>query len=435
MFKISNIKLLKAIRYFIIKENYKIVITSTKHDEVFLESISRNDFELICLIDKQYIDEHAFKLDVERVKEIANKLKNKLLKYKIKVAILFTTDNPFVKDATQVEGIKIFTTSNGNFNSPELLSSFDDINENINFSPENTTVEEEFTKTMNEITFYSKQKYESVQTKKSIINFDAHNFLISTILIWNALIFLIIPILLPQYNFSPGQLLNLFGASSFSLTFVNSQYFRPLIAGFLDFSIFGLLISIWIFYSYGKSIKEELGNKGYLAVILLGSYLTYFTVTLFMPGYMFFGPSHLKAVTLGAFFSIYLLKRIEFIKFHRFQARSNMFIVGIILLLSTIDQRAILITGIIAGLVVSFAVISFQKKNFIDFLSTTLVITTLLGFGTFAWNRLPKKPNAYLRLEKSYYDAFDNFYPEQNKVWKSNICKYYDKDEKSCRLF
>ena len=47
MFKISNIKLLKAIRYFIIKENYKIVVTSTKHDEVFLESISRNDFELI----------------------------------------------------------------------------------------------------------------------------------------------------------------------------------------------------------------------------------------------------------------------------------------------------------------------------------------------------------------------------------------------------
>ncbi len=433
MFKITNIKLLKIVKYLVVKQDFKLVVTKTKDEEVFLESVGRMDFEIICLIDRQYIDDESFLIDLKRIKNIFNRLKAKLFKYKLKTAIIYTNDNQFIKDGEEIEGITVFKMVGEKFVASKLIESFNDINENISFVPNEITPDEDFLKTMNEISFYSKQKYEQVKIKRKIFNFDAHKVFTATLLIYHVIVFVFLPgsIFVDQY--SPTKFINLFGASTFELVFINNQYWRPLMSGLLEYSTLSLAIDIWIFYSYGRSIRNFLGNSGYLITILLGSYITYFSLALFLPGWIFFGTGHLKAITLGSFLAIYTLKRVDWIKFHQFETRANAFIFIIVLFINNyLPHRASLILGLLAGYLITFILLSIKEQNWFDTATSTMSIMAILLFGITSWSKLPVRYEAYNKLNKEFYSAYDQILPVDSAKIKKDICNYYQRENKDC---
>ncbi len=433
MFKITDLKLLKVIKHFIVNQKYKLIITRTGADEVFLESITRKDFEVICVLKKDYTDMDEYNRDVGRISEMFKRIQRRLMKIKIKTAILYVGTNDFVKDNDIIDGIQIFKTTSGEFKSEIIQKNFP----TLNYSMEKTVSDEkeEFHSVMNEIKFFSEQKQQKSIKKHKTKMMDSHRFFVFSIIAAHLIMFVIAPKWKTFQPFSAAQLANLFGASSFEMTFINGQLWRPFTSVFVNPSPLTLGIDLFIFFSFGVAVREMLGNKWYLIFIIIGSYITFFLASLFIPGAIWFGTEHLLELTLGAFIACYILERVEFIKFYAQTAKSNAFIfVFIMILVLNPISRGFMFLGVLSGFITAFAIIALKQNDAFNSISATLSISLILGSGLYFWNKIPVQNSGYLRMNRAIFTIFDDFYPEKSIKWKTKICQHYEYKIPECKI-
>lgn len=259
----KDLIVMKLLHYFITERNYSPIILQGAEDEIWLENLDDDKYQIVRVVSNYIHNDEQFDFDLYKTKRIVSKIKKKTFSFSMNVLTLYTDlgDNVHLDKATKIDCAYIY-----NENDIEkykfITEHYPKIKEKLIFTEEGLQLFIKITNDINQKNKLEAEKAEKIFKKKQPI-------ITYTLILINILIYLL-SIIFGNYN----EILNKFCLYGPNIREFN-EYYRIITSGFLHGNILHLLFNCYALYIIGSQIESLMGKTKFAIIyffsLIMGS--------------------------------------------------------------------------------------------------------------------------------------------------------------------
>lgn len=259
----KDLIVMKLLHYFITERNYSPIILQGAEDEIWLENLDDDKYQIVRVVSNYIHNDEQFDFDLYKTKRIVSKIKKKTFSFSMNVLTLYTDlgDNVHLDKATKIDCAYIY-----NENDIEkykfITEHYPKIKEKLIFTEEGLQLFIKITNDINQKNKLEAEKAEKLFKKKQPI-------ITYTLILINGLIYLL-SIIFGNYN----EILNKFCLYGPNIREFN-EYYRIITSGFLHGNILHLLFNCYALYIIGSQIESLMGKTKFAIIyffsLIMGS--------------------------------------------------------------------------------------------------------------------------------------------------------------------
>ncbi len=262
---------MKLLHYFITEKNYNPIVLHGAKNEIWLENMETNSYEIIRIVTNYIHNNEQLNFDLYRTKQITKRIKKKTFSMNMDVLSIFLNLN----DNVDINGVNVNHIDCASLKDINDLNKYDFIIKNFPNIIELTTFEEKDLNLFMKITSDINKKNEQETYKAEDIFRKKIPFVTYFLIAINILVFVLMYVL-GNGSENVDTLVD-FGALYKPLV-QEGEYYRLISCAFLHIGIFHLLFNMYALYIVGTQIENFYGKRKYLLIYffsaLVGSILS-----------------------------------------------------------------------------------------------------------------------------------------------------------------
>lgn len=254
---------MKLLHYFITEKNYSPIILHGAKNEIWLENMDANSYEIVRIVTNYIHNDEQLNFDLYKTKQITKKIKRKTFTFNMDVLSIFVNLN----DQVDLNKVNINHIDCANIKKVSDLGKYDFIINNYPEITKNTKFSEKGFNLFMKITGDITKKNEE-ESSKAEETFKKKLPIITYILIAiNIFMFLFINVV--GNSEETSTLINYGGLHS-SLVKIG-EYYRLITCSFLHIDIFHLGFNMYALYIVGSQLESFYGKTKYILIYLFSA--------------------------------------------------------------------------------------------------------------------------------------------------------------------
>lgn len=252
---------MKLLHYFITEKNYNPIVLHGAKDEIWLENINNDTYEIIRIVTNYIHNNEQLNFDLFKTKQITKQIKKKTFTTNMNVLSIFVNLN----SSTKLENNNFKNIDCAFINNINDLKNYEFVIKNYPEIIKDTEFSEDGMNLFLKITEDISKKNEEENKKANDV------FKNKTPIITYGLIIINIIVFLSMYIFFNGSYdvdtLLKFGAN-YSLLVKSGEYYRLITSCFIHIGLIHLFFNMYALYIVGSQIEKFYGKTKYLIIYL-----------------------------------------------------------------------------------------------------------------------------------------------------------------------
>ena len=256
---------MKLLHYFITEKNYSPIILHGAKNEIWLENMDANSYEIVRIVTNYIHNDEQFNFDLYKTKQITKKIKRKTFTFNMDVLSIFVNLN----DQVDLNKININHIDCANIKKVSDLGKYDFIINNYPEITKDTKFSEKgfnlFMKITGDIT--KKNEEESSKAEETF----KKKLPIITYILMAISIFMFV-LMNTVGDSTEAKTLVDFGALHSSLV-KDGEFYRLITCSFLHIDIFHLLFNMYALYIVGSQLESFYGKTKFITIYLFSAFM------------------------------------------------------------------------------------------------------------------------------------------------------------------
>lgn len=257
---------MKLLHYFITEKNYNPIILHGAKNEIWLENMDNNSYEIIRIVTNYIHNDEQLNFDLFRTKQITKRIKRKTFSFNMDVLSIFVN----LGDSVDINKINIDHIDCASVKNINDLNKYDFIIRNYPSITIETDFKEEGMNLFMKITSDINKKNEEENVKANNVFSKKRPYITYTIIAINIIIFMCL-YLLGNGSYDVETLLN-FGAIH-PLLVKSGEYYRLITCSFIHIGLLHLFFNMYALYVIGPQLESFYGKTKFLIIYLFSAFM------------------------------------------------------------------------------------------------------------------------------------------------------------------